>query len=373
MTRFDLIDIAEEDAPTEELLTQLYPHVTALAKQVVPGAKIADLDLDSDDLVQSTLIKLWLMSNHKPIENPGAYLKTIIRRQAIDMVRQRKPTVSLSMDEEGELSQVDVLLPSGEDVGDPALEYERKELLEEVLDAVVQLPPMQMRAMIAALKDEVGDGFPLAEEFAKRGIDIQPIGWPEDRFERQRLLSSLSVARRKLRRFMEIKQPEHDGVERAPAVQRHEAPPAGGDEPPALDQRNGAREGVGMEAPIDQLREPYRTAVRLHYAERHTYPQVANELHLPLGTAKSYISRGMKMLRRLREMGPGLHEAPEQETDIAGIVARVETLHEPYRTPVKLHYVQKRTYPQIARQLNLPKGTVKSYISRGMKMLRQSA
>jgi DNA-directed RNA polymerase specialized sigma24 family protein len=128
-----------------------------------------------------------------------------------------------------------------------------------------------------------------------------------------------------------------------------------------------------MEAPIDQLREPYRTAVRLHYAERHTYPQVANELHLPLGTAKSYISRGMKMLRRLREMGPGLHEAPEQETDIAGIVARVETLHEPYRTPVKLHYVQKRTYPQIARQLNLPKGTVKSYISRGMKMLRQSA
>jgi DNA-directed RNA polymerase specialized sigma24 family protein len=40
---------------------------------------------------------------------------------------------------------------------------------------------------------------------------------------------------------------------------------------------------------------------------------------------------------------------------------------------VELHYVQKRTYPQIADELNLPKGTVKSYISRGMKMLRAPA
>jgi len=128
-----------------------------------------------------------------------------------------------------------------------------------------------------------------------------------------------------------------------------------------------------MEAYIDKLREPYRTAVQLHCVKKHTYPQIADELNLPIGTVKSHISRGMKMLGKLRDMGPALLEASEQGTDIAEIVARVGTLDEPYRTPVELHYVKKRTCQQIAGQLNLPKGTVKSQISRGMKMLRKSA
>jgi len=65
-----------------------------------------------------------------------------------------------------------------------------------------------------------------------------------------------------------------------------------------------------------------------------------------------------------------MHEKPGQRIDLAEIVARVDTLPEPYRTPVKLHYVKKRTCQQIARELNLPKGTVQSHISRGIQKLR---
>ena len=376
MMPLDLSNVAENDARADELMARLYPYIDAFVRRMARGTKIADLDLEIDDLIQVTLIKLWLRLKQRRIENPEAYIKSIVRNELIDMLRQHKPTVSLPVDGEGELYTGTVMVTPQAGMADPADEVEQEEtvaaLAANIADAVLSLPARQRQAMLSLLAERIDDVPQLVEAFNQRQVDVVA-QWPEDKLERQRLLASLSVARKKVGCSMGIKQPEHDGAEKAPAVQRHEAPAASGDEPAALEPRNGSRGCAGMEAYIDKLREPYRRAVRLHCVEGHTYPQVADELNLPLGTAKSYISRGMKMLRRLREMGPGLHEAPEQETDIAGIVARVETLHEPYRTPVKLHYVQKRTYPQIARQLNLPKGTVKSYISRGMKMLRQSA
>ena len=58
----------------------------------------------------------------------------------------------------------------------------------------------------------------------------------------------------------------------------------------------------------------------------------------------------------------------ETETNIE-IVNRLEKLQEPYRKSIELHYVEKRKDPEIATQLQLPVGTVKSHVSRGMKML----
>ena len=44
-------------------------------------------------------------------------------------------------------------------------------------------------------------------------------------------------------------------------------------------------------------------------------------------------------------------------------------LQEPYKTAVLLHCVEEQSYLEIARSLNLPEGTIKSHVSRGMKMI----
>ncbi len=66
---------------------------------------------------------------------------------------------------------------------DPALEFEHEELIADVIDNVLRLPHHQQYAMICLLKDEIGDTFPLVEEFAKHGIDIRTIDWPRDAVE----------------------------------------------------------------------------------------------------------------------------------------------------------------------------------------------
>src|SRR5437879_5102286 len=50
---------------------------------------------------------------------------------------------------------------------------------------------------------------------------------------------------------------------------------------------------------IRNLPEPYRTAVRLHYLENISYPDIARQLNLPIGTVKSHVSRGVKILKSL--------------------------------------------------------------------------
>jgi DNA-directed RNA polymerase specialized sigma24 family protein len=133
-------------------------------------------------------------------------------------------------------------------------------------------------------------------------------------------------------------------------------------------------------ADVVKLREPYQTALRLRYVQKLSYPQMAAELGLPEGTVKSQVSRGMKMLQKCREqgdMGQAQEEEPGREMesgeDIADMAAQIEHTAEPYRTALYLRYVQKLSYPQMAAELNLPEGTVKSQVSRGKKILsRQS-
>ena len=54
----------------------------------------------------------------------------------------------------------------------------------------------------------------------------------------------------------------------------------------------------------------------------------------------------------------------------AGMEASLGYLREPYRTAVYLHRVRGRSYQQIVDELQLPLGTVKSHVSRGLALLR---
>lgn len=190
------------NTPLEENLAFYALYINHLLRQKITPA----LEEDVKDAAQTALITLWskLFVERVKIDYPKAYISFIVRSRWSDVARQRQRQAALPLPEteDGEeLPYGNVLLFPGEGMSDPALEYERKEFLEEVVGKVVQLPAAQLKAMICLLKDEVGETFPLIETFATYSIDIRSIEWPDDRYERQKLLSSLSVARQKLRSF----------------------------------------------------------------------------------------------------------------------------------------------------------------------------
>jgi RNA polymerase sigma factor (sigma-70 family) len=384
MALHNLVSTPAEEAALDRLLREydayIFDVVSEKARRL--GSSNANpevLDfLEIDEIVQHVRIKLWNILHRSTIESPKGYITAMVENQIRDLMRQRKSKrpLPLLMDEEGELYAGTPIATPQEYMRDPALEFEQAEtistLVEQIVDAVSSLPRRQRQAMISALAERVDDVPGLVEAFKKRRVDVFE-GWPEDEADKQRLKASLSVARKKVKDSMAIKQAALGATEKTPVVQRQETSPAEENELPALGSSDRTYQGAGLEPYIPKLREPYREAVRLHYVKKHTYQQIADELNLPLGTAKSHVSRGMKLLHKLKEREPDLQEASKQKTDIAELVARAGTLKEPYRTFVILHYVRKRTYQQIASQFNLPKGTVKSYISRGMKRLHESA
>jgi DNA-directed RNA polymerase specialized sigma24 family protein len=121
---------------------------------------------------------------------------------------------------------------------------------------------------------------------------------------------------------------------------------------------------------IEGLNDRYSTAVRLHYLESYTYLQIATEFRCPVSTAKSYVHRGMERLRRLEDgsadKGNRKHypykRTDIQEEDLAKIPGR-------FRKVVSLYCLEKLSYSKIAQLLEIPIGTVKSYVNRGMKYL----
>lgn len=186
-------------------LEQHYTYIMELARTHLPRNVVPPKEFSEEisDLAQITLITFWLrlISDKRPLTSPKAYIGCIVRSRCVDIVRRRKgkSTLPLPVDQDGELYQGRVMLIPGAGMQDPAIEYERKELITEVVDDVLKLPPHQQYAMICVLKDEVGDTFPLVETFRKHGVDIAIVDWPHKAAELQKLQSSLSVARRKLR------------------------------------------------------------------------------------------------------------------------------------------------------------------------------
>lgn len=144
----------------------------------------------------------------------------------------------------------------------------------------------------------------LQQAFLEQGIRLadyrRPL--PASPAERAKHLSLLDLAYKRLAQI--------------PHVQQHLAATGGASGPLSLTEssrsekrkkgwneqrRQPAEEVKNVEtrAATRKLREPYRRAIDLHLLQGHTYPQMAQELGLPIGTVKSHVSRGMNLLQRL--------------------------------------------------------------------------
>ncbi|TDC18705.1 sigma-70 family RNA polymerase sigma factor [Kribbella albertanoniae] len=86
-------------------------------------------------------------------------------------------------------------------------------------------------------------------------------------------------------------------------------------------------------------------------------------------TARSRELRNSEAAARLAEQRPTT-VLDDLTIDRVLIADELEQIDDPRRTILKLAFYEDRTHPQIAEQLDLPLGTVKSHIRRGLLHLR---
>lgn len=189
----------------EKILKEYEPYIRTLVWKQLPRNMIHPdvLDLDVDELVQNSRVKLWLALKKRQVTSIKAYIRSIVHSEIVDMMRRRHPTLPLPLDEDGELYQGNVIATPGEGMCDPAYEVEQEELVAEdileTVDGVLKLPPAQRRAMICSLKERIDDLLALTEAFEAREVDIEAVHLPEEAAEVQKTRASLSIARGKLR------------------------------------------------------------------------------------------------------------------------------------------------------------------------------
>ena len=204
-----LLGISPDDSdPIEETLQRNDWYISSLAWQHVNGnSKFVHsevLDLLVDDLIQNSRIKLWLaLKKGVSIHSLKGLIRQIVHNEFINLVRQYKPTLSLPLDDDGELRQGNPITAKSTDLDDPEDIVEEEmtvvELLHTAAVGVATMRPCQKQAMICSLKETVEDVPQLVAIFGEHGVEIEAVVWPEEKSELVRLKTSLSPARKKMR------------------------------------------------------------------------------------------------------------------------------------------------------------------------------
>ena len=195
----------DNDSGIDEML-EYYEYILAVTWRQVPS-NIGPID--SEDIAQETFMKLWIISQKQPIENPKAYIRRIVHTAVVDMVRKFKPHLyqALPVDEDGEIQEGNLVVIPGAELADPEAILEEKEAVEELMDELVdvvsELRPRQMHSTICTLKDRVDDLIQFIDALQEKGIESK-LQWPLGTTERQRLQASYSPSKRKVASFIGV-------------------------------------------------------------------------------------------------------------------------------------------------------------------------
>ena len=127
---------------------------------------------DAEDILQDVFYELVAAYRlAKPIEQVGAWLFQVARNRIIDRFRKKRPEaagIGSTSGEEDSLS-LEEILPSSD--ADPEGMFARGVLIEELEDALAELPPEQRQVFIA---NEI-EGRTFAEIAAETGTSINTL------------------------------------------------------------------------------------------------------------------------------------------------------------------------------------------------------
>jgi DNA-directed RNA polymerase specialized sigma24 family protein len=192
------------DCDPNMLLEQLDSFIKSLAQKQVPrNAVFTDSLYDRiDELTQRIRLKFNEQLQKRDITNPKAYLYSIARTEAVNMVREHRQMLPLPESEEGEGQLSNAMSMVSEDMQDPAEILVRKEAEGEQIATLVketdELFPVQQNALLHQLKERIEDVLPLVDALKDVGIDVEMASQPDD----EKVASSrtsLSIVRKKLR------------------------------------------------------------------------------------------------------------------------------------------------------------------------------
>lgn len=195
------------------MLSEYDAYIYALAYRSIPHqlAHNADdlYDLEVDELVQRSRIKFWHALERRQVTFPKAYIRNIVYSECVDLARQHKSLLPLTVDDDGELYQGNILITPGEATSDPESIIEQKEQhidrLKELISIVLKhLTGQQKLAFLCGLKEKVDDVDALNATLAEHQFKLEAdICTPLDKAERRSWQASCSQARRTIAHYMQ--------------------------------------------------------------------------------------------------------------------------------------------------------------------------
>ncbi|HJT58934.1 MAG TPA: sigma-70 family RNA polymerase sigma factor [Ktedonobacteraceae bacterium] len=200
---------SDADPDIEHVLEEVDGYIQALARKELPNSNgsFTHVDFDVDDLAQNSRIKLWQALQKKPIENPKAYLRIIVRNEAVNLARQCKDRIPLQTDRDGELSANFMLETFCEELDAPEYIVEQKEavthLLSDVASAMKKLHARQKHVTFCTVRDRVDDLDQFLDICEAHGLDTG-LEWPDQEDARHLLQASYGAARRNMAQHMNV-------------------------------------------------------------------------------------------------------------------------------------------------------------------------
>jgi len=162
-----IISMIEQDRQISEVIAEQRSRLRNFIRKRVPN------EADVEDLLQEVFCEL-VEANRllMPIDYVTGWLFRVARNRITDLFRKKRPenfTDAAVIDEEGELLEIEDLLPSG-DAGPEAL-YVRNMLLDELEVALGELPAEQREVFVA---HEL-EGRSFKELSAENGVNVNTL------------------------------------------------------------------------------------------------------------------------------------------------------------------------------------------------------